>query len=160
MMLRVSDRELQELLQPVLGGDALRVSDHGEYLGILIGPGALRRYWDAPVAKYRSRCQHVRSLALSVHDRRVAYQVFAFLVLLFRGQLRAPDRGLLTAEAAACAALMNAPFQAFTVTCLASLRVLEAGFGFPAATSTMQAASAGVALTPPPPPSCTAPARP
>lgn len=68
-------------------------------------------------------------------------------MLLFRGQLRAPNRGLLTAEAAACAALMSAPFQAFTANCMASLRVLGAGFAIPAATSTMQAASTRVALT-------------
>lgn len=146
---QMADFEIDRLLQPVLGGDALRIADCGEYLGILIGPGAPARHWDAPVEKYSSRCHHVRSLALSIHDRRVAYQLFAFSVLLLRGRLRAPDRGLLASEAAACAALMGAPLQAFTVNCLTSLRVLGAGFSFPGASSTMHAASTRVALTHP-----------
>lgn len=69
---RLSDAALGEVLRPMLGEDALRIADHAEYLGILIAPGSPTRYWDARVAKYRSRCHHVRSLARPMHDRRLA----------------------------------------------------------------------------------------
>lgn len=59
----LTDDELHTIVQPILGDDSLLIADYGEYSGILIGPGSSNRYWDAPVAKFRSRCHHIRSLA-------------------------------------------------------------------------------------------------
>lgn len=146
---RLSDAELRAEMRPVLGGDALHIAGHGEYLGILAGPGSPTRYWDAPVAGYSSGCHHVSCLDLPLQDTRLVYQVFTFSVLLFRGQRRAPDRGHLTVEVAARAALIHAPLQAYTVACLASLRTLGAGFAFPMVAHTRPATSMRVALTHP-----------
>lgn len=63
----------------------LRITDHAEYVGILIGLSSLALVWDAPTAKHRSRNRSVRSL--------LACQVFAFSVLCRGGCLRIAHAG-------------------------------------------------------------------
>lgn len=151
-----SDGGLQTLLRPLLGAAG---TDHAECVGILIGLGSPARFSGAPIAKYRSRCHYARSLALHVHARHLAYQVFAFSVLLFRGLLP-PGGDFLTAEAAACAA--RARFHAFMVACPSSFRAFGARYAFPSISHENVAAATRVALTHPflgPAPSCLRPWR-
>ena len=75
---------------------SMPLSDHGLYLGYMVGPGKGTKTWDKPTEKYRQRCKLWEDRGLGLHYQTVAYNTFAASTLGYVGQLeKVPEETLL-----------------------------------------------------------------
>jgi hypothetical protein len=86
-----------------------QIQRSGKYLGLWIGPDGGTMRWNAPIAKYASRCEQIASLKLGLMHTMMFYRIFALPVLLYVGQFSEPPDTAFNAECAALRKLVKGP---------------------------------------------------
>ena len=118
------DRAATEIANVHSSAHLFRVTSAFKHLGMLVGPGAHRNRWDAPVAKFLSRVAAIRSSRSSTHEAVAMYQPLAFSTLRFTARFVDPSPSALFAEARGVARIMAAPMHAMPVDLLGGLELL------------------------------------
>jgi len=68
----------------------IRLTDHGAYLGFVLGPGRCNKSWEKPLKKYISRCKSWSMVKAGLQYATIAYNTFAVSTLMFIAQLEQP----------------------------------------------------------------------
>ena len=82
----------------VQGWQGISVSNKGEYLGFVVGPGKQQFSWDKPLRKYQDRVKRWAALGAGMQYGALTYNVFALSTLLYVGQLEPIPEDVFRAE--------------------------------------------------------------
>ena len=89
--------------------DRMEVTDHAKYLGVLVGPGGVEHFWEAPILQMWKVVEKWSRINLGVHWRCKVYNMFAVSILQFYLQLFGMAEDLLAAERRALARVFSGP---------------------------------------------------
>jgi len=76
---------------------SVSIQSSGKYLGFFIGPGAVGKEWQKPLAKFKQRVLHWASLRLGMPMNILAYNIYIAPVLEYVAQLVEPSAEVLDA---------------------------------------------------------------
>jgi len=96
-----------DCVAPVWG--AIRIQEHAEYLGFILGPAAKDRSWLKPLRKFEDRAREWGAVGGGMHLTLLAYAVYIFPVLGFVAQLRRPPAEWAEVERRAASRLFPGP---------------------------------------------------
>lgn len=137
---------LKRRLVEVAGAAQISVARVGIYLGVLIGPEAAGRFWDAAVSKFTHGCALCRSSRAPFRQRLTAYRTHTASVLQYLAQFAELPKVADVVEAATLASSAPSPMHAVSAAALAGIRSLGAPIRFEAVRTVAGAAAWRAAL--------------
>ena len=118
-------RVAAELLEHRVAAAGFQVSRNAKYLGVWVGPGGLRKSWEAPSGKLMERAWDIKSLNLGFFKSVCLYNKRAHPVLSHTSQFYPPSSLCLSREREALQVIMYIPREAIlseSLFCLDALR--------------------------------------
>ena len=76
----------------------MKISNHGKYLGLFIGPGAGKHNWSSPLAKFKQRPREIHVAALPAAFSASEYNTKCLPTFLSVSQLCSPPPHILQTE--------------------------------------------------------------
>ncbi|CAK0891134.1 unnamed protein product, partial [Prorocentrum cordatum] len=107
-------------------GEDFKIVAAARYLGLFLGFNSAEASWAHPIAEFRKRIYHVKSLKLGLLASLSAYNMVCFSVLSFVGQFLPPPQEALRTVREGLQSLTNGPRHAFPPLVLQHLKEIGA----------------------------------